>query len=111
MLGNLGITCNIVRRRSEYRLQPEWFERRDFPAEAGTLNAVSRKSDVKRSSSAAPAAIELSRVFQSRGSGYVVFSVTERRLRPIGEPGSGQSPLQPVQEAYRAGKQMNERRR
>jgi len=53
-------TRNIVERRSEYRLQPEGFERRDFPAEAGTLNAVSRKSEVKRSSSAAGAAIELS---------------------------------------------------
>jgi porphobilinogen deaminase len=48
VLSNLGITRNIVRRRSERRLQPEEFVRRDFPAEAGTLNAVSRKSDVKR---------------------------------------------------------------
>jgi hypothetical protein len=76
---------NIGERRSEYRLQPEGFERRDFPAEAGTLNAVSYKSDVKRSFSAAPAAIELSPAVQSRGSGYVNITVAERRLRTVGE--------------------------
>ena len=52
MLSNLGITRNIFRRGSEYQLQPEGFERRDFPAEAGTLNAVSHKSDVKRMTNA-----------------------------------------------------------
>src|SRR5574341_2129061 len=30
------------RRRSEYRLQPDGLHRRTLPAEAGTLNAVSR---------------------------------------------------------------------
>ena len=55
---DLGTTRNVVESGSERRLQREGFERRDFPAEAGTLNAVSRKSDVKRSFSAAPAAIE-----------------------------------------------------
>ena len=35
--------------------------------------------------SAALAAIELSPAFQSRGSGYAVISVAERRFRPIGE--------------------------
>jgi len=84
VLVDLGAPHNIFDRCSEDRLQPEEFERRDLPAEAGPLNTVSYRSDVKRPFSAARAAIELSPAFQSRGSGYMDVSIAERRLRLIG---------------------------
>src|SRR5262245_27542073 len=58
-------TRNIVERRSEYRLQPEGFERRDFPAEAGTLNAVCCKSESNDPPQPRERRLSLARLFKA----------------------------------------------
>jgi len=48
-LVDLEMTCNIVRRRSEYRLQQKEFGVESFRPLAGTLNAVSYRFEAPAS--------------------------------------------------------------